>query len=268
MEMVEDITRVPNAPPFVDGVVFSRGQVVPVVNLRARFGFERASLRSAHPPDRRPVGGRGSSAWSSTRRASSSTSRPTPIQPPHEALAGLSGRYVEGIASLGDRLILVLDLSRILNFAESADRRTRSATHGERARYGNAHEENRTAGRTDAQRRRPVASTLTWCTERAGQVTTAAHGIARIADAVFEGAEVQTPVARRSGHRRQPDGDVADADGDAGRVGRRLDRRARLVGQRAGGLDRAGLGEHDEPGGARSPKPPPPRRRRPRRFRR
>src|SRR5262249_3523041 len=36
MEMVEDITRVPNSPSFVDGVVFSRGQVVPVVNLRAR----------------------------------------------------------------------------------------------------------------------------------------------------------------------------------------------------------------------------------------
>ena len=32
----------PNAAPFVDGVVFSRGQVVPALNLRARFGFERA----------------------------------------------------------------------------------------------------------------------------------------------------------------------------------------------------------------------------------
>ncbi|HUP39882.1 MAG TPA: chemotaxis protein CheW, partial [Vicinamibacterales bacterium] len=41
MEMVENVTRVPNAAPFVDGVVFSRGQVVPAVNLRARFGFER-----------------------------------------------------------------------------------------------------------------------------------------------------------------------------------------------------------------------------------
>jgi purine-binding chemotaxis protein CheW len=48
MEMIEGITRVPNAPSFIDGVVFSRGQVVPVVNLRARFGFERApfDLRS------------------------------------------------------------------------------------------------------------------------------------------------------------------------------------------------------------------------------
>src|SRR6186713_3039701 len=41
MEMVEQVTRVPNAAPFVDGVVFSRGHVVPAVNLRVRFGFER-----------------------------------------------------------------------------------------------------------------------------------------------------------------------------------------------------------------------------------
>jgi purine-binding chemotaxis protein CheW len=40
--MVEQITRVPNAASFVDGVVFSRGQVVPAVNMRIRFGFERA----------------------------------------------------------------------------------------------------------------------------------------------------------------------------------------------------------------------------------
>ena len=42
MEMVEHVTAVPNAPAFVEGVVFSRGQVVPVINLRVRFGFERA----------------------------------------------------------------------------------------------------------------------------------------------------------------------------------------------------------------------------------
>ena len=58
MEMVEHVTRVPNAAPFVDGVVFSRGQVVPAVNLRARFGFERAPVRPADAADRRQLGGR------------------------------------------------------------------------------------------------------------------------------------------------------------------------------------------------------------------
>src|SRR5687768_4845329 len=41
LEMVEHVTPVPNAPPAVEGVVFSRGQVIPALNLRARFGFER-----------------------------------------------------------------------------------------------------------------------------------------------------------------------------------------------------------------------------------
>ncbi len=44
---------------------------------------------------------------------------PDAIQPPNEALTGMSGRYVDGIASVRDRLILVLNLDRILNFAEA-----------------------------------------------------------------------------------------------------------------------------------------------------
>ena len=118
MEMVEDVTRVPNAPSFVDGVVFSRGQVVPVVNLRARFGFERV----AHDIRTRLVvvqsGARLVGLVVDSAREFVSIP-PNAIQPPHEALAGMSGRYVDGIASLGDRLVLILNLSRILNFTES-----------------------------------------------------------------------------------------------------------------------------------------------------
>ena len=119
MEMLEGVTRVPNAPTFVDGVVFSRGQVVPVVNLRARFGFERAAydLRTrliVVQAASRVIGLVVDSAREFVNIP------PESIQPPHEALAGMSGRYVEGVASLGDkRLVLTLDLSRILNFAES-----------------------------------------------------------------------------------------------------------------------------------------------------
>ena len=48
VELVETVTRVPNTPPYVDGVVFSRGAVVPAVSLRARFGFEQAKEAYAH----------------------------------------------------------------------------------------------------------------------------------------------------------------------------------------------------------------------------
>jgi len=92
---------------------------VPVVNLRARFGFERAAydLRTrliVVQAASRVIGLVVDSAREFVNIP------PESIQPPHEALAGMSGRYVEGVASLGDkRLVLTLDLSRILNFAES-----------------------------------------------------------------------------------------------------------------------------------------------------
>ena len=41
VEMLERVTPVPNTAPAVDGVVFSRGQVIPAINLRARFGLPR-----------------------------------------------------------------------------------------------------------------------------------------------------------------------------------------------------------------------------------
>src|ERR1700684_1827049 len=42
IDMFEHVTRVPNANPAIDGVVFSRGEVIPALNLRTRFGFPRA----------------------------------------------------------------------------------------------------------------------------------------------------------------------------------------------------------------------------------
>lgn len=118
IEMVEQITGVPNAAHFVDGVVFSRGQVVPALNLRARFGFERVpnDVRTrllVVQSDGRSVG----LVVDSAREFL--TIAPDAIQPPNQALTGTSGRYIEGIANIGDRLILVLDLRQVLNFTES-----------------------------------------------------------------------------------------------------------------------------------------------------
>src|SRR6478672_7070671 len=48
VEMLEHVTMVPNAHRAIEGVVFSRGQVIPALNLRVRFGFprEERSLRT------------------------------------------------------------------------------------------------------------------------------------------------------------------------------------------------------------------------------
>ena len=118
VEMIDQVTGVPNAAHFVDGVVFSRGQVVPALNLRARFGFEKASydLRTrllVVQTDGRNVGLVVDSAREFLAIPDSA------IQPPNAALSGLSGRYVEGIANLNDRLVLVLNLREVLNFSEA-----------------------------------------------------------------------------------------------------------------------------------------------------
>jgi purine-binding chemotaxis protein CheW len=115
VEMVEQVTAVPNAPAFVDGVVFSRGQVVPALNLRARFGFERAAHDLATRLVVVQTDGRSVGLVVDGAREFASFD-PSLIRPPSAALAGLSGRYLEGIANVADRLILVLDLSQVLLF--------------------------------------------------------------------------------------------------------------------------------------------------------
>ena len=118
MEMVEQITPVPNARHFMDGVVFSRGQVIPAVNLRVRFGFPRqphtlkTRLLVLQSGDR-AVGLIVDSA-SEFRTISEKT-----IQPPDAAVSGLSGKFLSGIANLNDRLVLILDLQSTLNLLDA-----------------------------------------------------------------------------------------------------------------------------------------------------
>jgi purine-binding chemotaxis protein CheW len=118
IEMVDHVTRVPNAPHFVDGVVFSRGEVVPAVSLRARFGIERLPLDTR---TRLLVVRSGARVVGLIVDAAREfvTIPPGAIKPAHEALTGLSGQYLRGIATQGDRLIVVLDIDAILDATET-----------------------------------------------------------------------------------------------------------------------------------------------------
>lgn len=117
VEMVEQITRVPNAPAFVDGVVFSRGQVVPAINLRARFGFDRAPLDVGARLLVVQSGSRSVGLLVDACREFMSVPQ-SAIHPPGEALSGLSAQYVNGVATVGDRLIILLGLDRLLESTE------------------------------------------------------------------------------------------------------------------------------------------------------
>ena len=114
IEMIEQVTPVPNAPPAIEGVVFARGQVIPALNLRPRFGFEKTpfDLRS-----RLIVVNNGSRVVGmivDTAREFMNIPA-TAIGPPPESITGLSGNYLEGIATLNDRLILILNLDEVID---------------------------------------------------------------------------------------------------------------------------------------------------------
>jgi purine-binding chemotaxis protein CheW len=114
MEMVEHVTPVPNAPPFVDGVVFSRGRVVPAGNLRRRVGFDPVE----YGPKTRliVVAHAGRSVGLVVDAAREFVTIPADaVQPPPDGLAGMSGNYLRGVATLDGKVILVLDVAAVLD---------------------------------------------------------------------------------------------------------------------------------------------------------
>jgi chemotaxis signal transduction protein len=117
VEMIDQVTAVPNAVPFVDGVVFSRGAVVPALNLRARFGFDRAPYGVSSRLIVINHGDRTVGLVVDAAREFAAIDDAS-IHPPAAALTGLSGRYLEGVANLGGRLVLVLNLEAVLEFRD------------------------------------------------------------------------------------------------------------------------------------------------------
>ena len=118
MEMIEHITPLPNAAPFVEGVVFTRGQVIPAINLRTRFGFEK----TAYTARTRLVvtNHRGRVVGLIVDSAREFLSIPKDkIQPPPDSVAGLSGKYLHGIVTLDDRIVLVVDLDELVSIGQS-----------------------------------------------------------------------------------------------------------------------------------------------------
>lgn len=114
MEMIEQITPVPNANPCLEGVVFSRGQIVPVLSLRARFGFERIP----HDLRTRLLIVQSADRWVGLVVDSAREFVKIPeaaIQPPGNAITSLSGNYLDGVATLGDRLVLLLKIASVLD---------------------------------------------------------------------------------------------------------------------------------------------------------
>ena len=114
IDMCEHITPVPNANPAVEGVVFSRGQVIPALNLRVRFGFPR----QAHTLRTRIIfaGIQDRTVGLLVDAASEFRNLPrSSIHPIEHTLTGIQRRYLQAVTEIAGRLVLILDLQAILN---------------------------------------------------------------------------------------------------------------------------------------------------------
>ena len=110
---LQTITRVPRAPSFVEGVINLRGKVIPVVDLRRRFGLPTAEHTRATRIVVVEIGdqvvGIIVDSVSEVLRVSTAT-----IEPPSPVVAGIDSEYLHGIAKLPERLVILLDLDRVL----------------------------------------------------------------------------------------------------------------------------------------------------------
>jgi purine-binding chemotaxis protein CheW len=118
IERMIPITRVPKTPPFVKGVINLRGIVVPVIDLRGRFGLpeteatenSRIIIVAANELE---VGFIVDSANDVLDVMSDS------IENPPEVVGGVKAKYLSGVAKIGDdRLLILLHLAEVLNRSE------------------------------------------------------------------------------------------------------------------------------------------------------
>lgn len=109
------ITRVPNAPPYVKGVINIRGEIIPVVDLRVRFNLEASDevqentrIITVLIRDYQIgllVDSVNEVLWLDEDA----------IEPPPSVYGGIDQEYLMGVGKLNERLIVLLNLERILN---------------------------------------------------------------------------------------------------------------------------------------------------------
>ena len=110
---LQTVTRVPRSPAFVEGVINLRGKIIPVVDLRRRFGLADVENTAAGRIVVVQIGdqvvGIIVDSVSEVLRVNTAT-----IEPPSPVVAGVDAEYLQGIAKLPDRLVILLDLDRVL----------------------------------------------------------------------------------------------------------------------------------------------------------
>lgn len=117
---MQAITKMPQAPAFVEGVTNLRGTVVPVIDLRKRFSLPVLE----HTKDTRIVVvymektkiGMIVDGVSEVLRIPEESIEPTPPM-----VSTVNTAFIRGIAKLDGRLVTLLDLTKVLSYEEQSN---------------------------------------------------------------------------------------------------------------------------------------------------
>ncbi len=127
METFAGATLVPGAPPHVAGLVQLRGRVIPVIDVRRRFGL---------PPAERSIDTRIIVVGHGERRVALLVDRarevvdlgPDAFRPPPDLVAERSAGFVRSIAQANERVLMLVDVDKVIGQDGSAS----EVHHGER----------------------------------------------------------------------------------------------------------------------------------------
>ena len=113
----DKVTRIPNTPDYVLGVINLRGAVVPIIDLRRRFGLETIDfgpttviivMRVAGGRNERTVGVV-VDAVSEVYNVDAADTKPPP-----DVCGGVDTVFVKGLATIEEKMLILLDIDRLI----------------------------------------------------------------------------------------------------------------------------------------------------------
>ncbi len=107
-----DITHVPKAASFVEGVINLRGRVIPIVDLKKLFDLPERARDEASRIVVVEVGGQ--TVGMTVDNVSEVLRLPASAIDPPPAVAGGDSGYLIGVGKLGERLLMLLDLEKLV----------------------------------------------------------------------------------------------------------------------------------------------------------
>jgi purine-binding chemotaxis protein CheW len=109
-----ETTRLPNTPEYMRGVVNLRGLIIPIFDLRARFTGKLTDANSKHVIIVLTAGTRTVSILADTV-SDILTVNSNEIKPAPEVETTVDQRYVTGLIAVGERMVVVLDIEKLLS---------------------------------------------------------------------------------------------------------------------------------------------------------